>query len=414
MPQIKKYEVERKVVTVLTLLIIAIFAGIILVFGIYEKNRHQRRIDAIPIRININGVRGKSTVTRLTTGIFFEAGYQTVGKTTGTMARMIYGDHEDPITRKREGPNIREQMEVVRKSVSEEAEALISECMAVSPDYQIIFQKQFMQANIGVIVNVLEDHMNVLGPTLKEVAESFTATIPYNGYLIVNNSEFVTYFEQIARDRNTKVIVCDTTRISENFLKRFEYMVFPENAALALAIADVLGIDENVACQGMLNANPDPGALRIMPIGRQSPSYLVNGFAANDTTSTINIWERIKQLGYPTEKPVIIMNCRDDRVDRTEQFAEEVLPELDIDTLVAIGKGTNPITYAYEDGTIPSNNYLNLEGYDTDEIINELMPFFQNRTIYGVGNIHGSAEPLIEKLDDIKDEIQINVSEQLG
>lgn len=44
--------------------------------GIYEKRRHQQNIDALPVRVNINGIRGKSTVTRLTTGILIEAGYK--------------------------------------------------------------------------------------------------------------------------------------------------------------------------------------------------------------------------------------------------------------------------------------------------------------------------------------------------
>ena len=44
--------------------------------------------------------------------------------------------------------------------------------MAVNPDYQITFQNDLVKANIGVIVNVMEDHMDVLGPTLKDVAQA--------------------------------------------------------------------------------------------------------------------------------------------------------------------------------------------------------------------------------------------------
>ncbi|MCI4139689.1 hypothetical protein MMJ09_22695, partial [Bacillus vallismortis] len=64
--------------------------AVILVIGIFEKRRHQKNIDALPVRVNINGIRGKSSVTRLTTGILMVAGYITVWKTTGTDARMIY------------------------------------------------------------------------------------------------------------------------------------------------------------------------------------------------------------------------------------------------------------------------------------------------------------------------------------
>src|SRR5699024_1823246 len=126
--------------------------------------------------------------------------YKTIGKTTGTSARLIYWDtaEEEPIKRRPEGPNIHEQKMVVKKASQLGAEALVSECMAVNPDYQIIFQDTLLQANIGVIVNVLEDHMDGMAPTLDNVAEAVTATIPYNVDLIVYESPYVDYFTKEA------------------------------------------------------------------------------------------------------------------------------------------------------------------------------------------------------------------------
>ncbi|KPC69330.1 capsule biosynthesis protein CapB [Thermoactinomyces vulgaris] len=379
--------------------LIPIFMGILLFLGIWEKRKHQKNIDSIPLRININGIRGKSTVTRLITGVMVEAGYRAVGKTTGTAARMIYWykDEEKPIKRRLEGPNIREQKVVVAETARMGANCLVSECMAVNPDYQIIFQEEMLQANVGVIVNVLEDHMDVMGPTLREVADAFTATIPYNGHLIVSDGPYVPFFKRVARQRKTQVHVADNSRISEKFLRQFDYMVFPENAALALAVAEAVGIDEETAFRGMLNAHPDPGAMRILPLEHSdTPSYFVNGFAANDAASTLNIWERVKMLGYPTQDPIVVMNCRPDRVDRTEQFARDVLPHMQIDTLVVIGQTTQPIVDAYQAGLIKCNTLLDLEDQPTEAIMKAIKPKLQNRMVYGVGNIHGSAEPLCE------------------
>ncbi|GAK02149.1 poly-gamma-glutamate synthase subunit PgsB/CapB [Geomicrobium sp. JCM 19037] len=161
------------------LLIVATCLLSLLVFGIIESHKHNKNVSSIPIRININGVRGKSTVTRLVTGVLTEAGLKTVGKTTGTQARMLYwySGQEEPIVRRPEGPNIGEQKHVMKQVANQDAEAIVSECMAVTPDYQVVFQERMLQANIGVIVNVLEDHMDLMGPTLDEVAHAFTATI---------------------------------------------------------------------------------------------------------------------------------------------------------------------------------------------------------------------------------------------
>ena len=384
----------------MTLFFLLLFIVPVIGYGIYEQREHQKRIDSIPIRVNVNGIRGKSTATRLITGILKEAGYKTIGKTTGTSARMIYSfeEEEEPITRRPEGPNIGEQRMVVKKSADHEVEALVCECMAVNPDYQIVFQNKLLQANIGVIVNVLEDHMDVMGPTLNEIAEAFTATIPYNGHLITINGPYLEFFKKVAEERQTKVIVADNSKISEEFLSEFSYVVFPDNASIALAVAEALEIPEDIAFKGMLNSNPDPGALRVTTFGnKDTPSYFVNGFAANDSASTLKIWETVTEGNYNTRTSIIIMNCRADRLDRTEQFATDVLPYIEADILMLVGEATQEIVEAYNESKLPVTELWDMEGKGLEEILNQLEPKLTNTLIYGIGNIKG-AEDLIDTL----------------
>ena len=382
----------------------------------------KRNVEKIPIRVNINGIRGKSTVTRLITSILTEAGYKTVGKTTGTAARMIYWfqDDEDIIVRQPQGANIGEQLKVLQKAADLNAEALVCECMAVNPDYQKVFQFRMLEANIVVIVNVLEDHLDVMGPTLDQIAQAFGATIPYNGFLITIDCAYTNYFKQIAKERNTKVIIADNSKITDEYLAKFDYMIFPDNASLALAVGEALGIDEETCFKGMLNAHPDPGAMRITRIGDENLNCtFVNGFAANDPQSTVNIWERVKELEYNTEDPIVIMNCREDRVDRTEIFVSDVFPKIQTHTLVAIGEVSEPITTAFNNGQFPNvKNYINLEYAEPDKIMETLNPLLKDRMVFGVGNIHGQGEAFIEKLlsmardEDTQDTILIDNKEK--
>ena len=382
----------------------------------------KRNVEKIPIRVNINGIRGKSTVTRLITSILTEAGYKTVGKTTGTAARMIYWfqDDEDIIVRQPQGANIGEQLKVLQKAADLNAEALVCECMAVNPDYQKVFQFRMLEANIVVIVNVLEDHLDVMGPTLDQIAQAFGATIPYNGFLITIDCAYTNYFKQIAKERNTKVIIADNSKITDEYLAKFDYMIFPDNASLALAVGEALGIDEETCFKGMLNAHPDPGAMRITRIGDENLNCtFVNGFAANDPQSTVNIWERVKELEYNTEDPIVTMNCREDRVDRTEIFVSDVFPKIQTHTLVAIGEVSEPITTAFNNGQFPNvKNYINLEYAEPDKIMETLNPLLKDRMVFGVGNIHGQGEAFIEKLlsmardEDTQDTILIDNKEK--
>jgi gamma-polyglutamate synthase len=360
-------------------------------------------VKSIRIRVNINGVRGNSTVSRFFTAILKEANLRTIGKTTGTSARMIYWytDEEEPIVRGKTGANIGEQKGVVKKAADLNAEALVSECMAVNPDYQIIFQEQMLQANVGVIVNVLEDHMDVMGPTLDDVAETFTHSIPYRGYLIITEGPYAQYYKQIARARRTKVVVANPSKVPEGFIKQFDYMVFPEHVALTLAVAEALGIAKQAALEGMLKrGQPDPFVTRIYHLfDKNNPSFFVSGFAINDAQSTLTVWDNIKKIGYDSDEPVIVMNCREDRVDRTEHFAKNVLPKINMDTLILIGTVTKPVVNAFEAGHIPAKRILNMEKRSTTEILNALQNLGGGRVIYGIGNLHGAGLPLVEAVE---------------
>lgn len=370
----------------------------VLILGVYEQIEHNKNLNLINLRINVNGTRGKSTATRLITGILKEAGVKVVGKTTGTSARIIYWNkkEEEPIKRGRLGPNIIEQKSVIKKVAKLGASAFVTECMAVNPDYQITFQDKLVKANIGVIVNVREDHMDLCGPTLDFIAESFTATIPKNGTLIVADSKYNDYFTQEAKKRNSRIIIADEEEIPEGYLEKFKYVIFPENIAIALAAAKALNIDKDTALRGILNTDPDPGALMIYPLDNKNPSYFVNGFAANDPNSTRMIWEHITAIGYPTQNPMVIVNCRPDRVDRTLQFAEDVLPNMNIDILVAMGQTVKPITEGVNTKKISPQKYINAEGMSPHEVYKTIKNYFMNRIIFGVGNIHGGGEELVE------------------
>ena len=330
-----------------SLILIIICIALILFLGIREKKRHTHRLNKIPLRININGIRGKSTITRMIYSILREDQYHVIGKTTGTDARMLYWftEKEYPVLRKPQGANIGEQRDIVQKVVKQKGNALVNECMAVNPDYQIVFQEDLVKANIGVIVNVMEDHMDVLGPTLQDIAQAFTATIPRNGKLVVMKDEFTDFFAKEAKKRKTELIVVDKNDIPESYLRKFNYLVFPDNVAIALGVAQAVGVEKDVALRGMLNAPPDPGAVEIKYFNaNNTKNVFVNAFAANEPQSTKAILNKVESYDYPYTKKVVILNCRSDRVDRTRQFVENFIEDVEFDTLICTGKSTQMVT----------------------------------------------------------------------
>jgi len=393
-------------------LLFLICVAVLLAAGFVEKRNCVKNRNHIKVRINVNGIRGKSTVTRLITGVLSEAGYQTMGKTTGTSPRI----GETPIIRKIEGANIKEQVKIIGLAAREGAEALVCECMAVRPEYQKVFQEQMLDANIAVIVNVKEDHLDVMGPSTDQIAQAFTTSIPYGGILIISDGPYRKYFEEIARERQTKVLVADDTSIPKGYFSKFNYLLFPENVSLALAAAKALAINKKVALRGMIKASPDPGALKMTYIPEYK-TYFVNAFAANEPESTLAIWDLVRER-HPEEygnmfkqPPVILFNGRPDRIERTEQYMNGFFTRIPGAILVGIGQGIDCIEKSWKEEKLSGiGDYIHLADSSEEDILAALAPIAEGRILLGTGNIHGEAEILLEKLmpgsqADLKEQI---------
>ena len=96
-----------------------------------------------------------------------------------------------------------------------------------------------------------------------------------------------------AKKRKTKLIVVDKDEVPESYLRKFPYLVFPDNVAIALGVAEAVGVDKETALRGMLNAPPDPGAVEIKYFNaNRTRNVFVNAFAANEPQSTKAIFKQ--------------------------------------------------------------------------------------------------------------------------
>lgn len=373
------------------------------VFCLIEKRRNAKAIDQIKLRVNVNGIRGKSTATRLITSILAEEGYNVIGKTTGTAARMIYGQKgEEAIVRKVEGANIKEQLACIEKAAKLGANAMVCECMAVRPEYQVIVHEQMLQANITVIVNILEDHLDVMGPTEVQIAEAFSKTIPYHGYCVTVPNPYLYILERECLRRASQLVVVDESRISYEYMSQFDYEIFPANIALAFGVAQILGISEETAKKGALHAKADPGAARATKT-KDNNLMFVNGFAANEPSSTRAIWQRMEQKGLMSKGVIVLFNGRPDRVDRTQQFIDDFFPQMPSGvTLVCMGQSLSCVRKAYRNGKFPNvKEFACFEGrHVTADVLLYLKdPRFAGQCIFGIGNIHGEGGLILQAME---------------
>lgn len=305
---------------------------------------HVRRLKKIKYRIHVNGTRGKSSVARLIAAGMRGGKVKTVCKTTGTMARYI--DHqakETPIIRIGR-TNVIEQVKVVKKAAQEKPDALVIECMAVQPLLQSLCELKLVRSTHGVLCNAREDHLDVMGPTEHDVALALAGTMPIKGKFITPEKKYLQVFVDAAKDRKTEVITVDEHHIeaiSDEEMERFSYLEYKENVALALMVCNSCGVSRQDALEGMWRAIPDPGALIVKTIEYKAKKItFANGFAANDPLSTSQLWLKVIEKYPEVDRIVGLVNCREDRGDRSRQMAQAITDWQHNKHLLAIGSGT--------------------------------------------------------------------------
>lgn len=376
------------------ILLLALITIGLIAIGFAEALLHRRNLDKLPLRIHVNGTRGKSSVTRLIAAGLREGGVVTCAKTTGTLPRMIMPDAKEYPVFRPSGANVIEQIRIVRAAASYAAEALVIECMALIPFLQWLCEARLVRATHAVITNAREDHLDVMGPTEADVATALAGMIPANGKLFTAERRHLDVFQQVASDRRTQLIAvtaAEVAGITADELAGFSYVEHAENVALALRVCADIGIDRTTALRGMHKAKPDPGAMtdhEVRYFGRQM--HFVNGFAANDPESTQRIWTMAIERFPHVERRIAVFNCRADRPDRSQQLGRACVAWPPADCYLLIGSGTYLFARAADAAGMEMQKVVFAENRRVEEIFEAILEQTgRSALVMGMGNIGG-------------------------
>lgn len=328
----------------------------------------------IPLIIHINGIRGKSTTTRLIDAGLRNCGYKVFSKTTGTIPTMIDSNNQDIVIKRLGKANIREQIKMLRKAAKENVDVLVLECMAVNPELQKICEEKILKANISVITNVRMDHIKDMGNTLEELALALSNTTPSNGKLIVNDSEFNKLFADVATKKNSQLVV------AKGYDGIEDLDTFKDNIAIALEVARQLNLDEQQFFEGMKMYHKDIGAYCEL---KKENTIFLNGFSINDPDSIKIAYEKVVQK-YDKNELTILLNSRSDRPTRVSQHLE-MLKSLKCKKLILMGSATKYLVKKIKDTLDVEIKILK----NKEELLNE-------KVIFAIGNIGGGGMKLVE------------------
>lgn len=356
----------------------AIGAGM-LAAGLAEARAHRRALAAVPLRIHVNGTRGKSSVTEAVTALFRALGKTAVGKTTGTVPIIVEPDGSRRRLRRRGRTRIQEQARFLRHAAATGADVAVVECMAVAPALQWICEHRLVRSHIGIITNVRRDHVEEMGRTLEEIARCLANTIPRRGILVTADRRFAPLFEEIAAPLGTRVVLVgdDEVQRAADFLRqrgrdrggergrrardagggpgvvaRLDdalWRMHAENVALACRVAMLAGFSE-AAVQEAARALSVP-RLRVTELSermgsragggrhRSSETYrclFVHAWSMNDTDS----FGRLLAAARGCRTVVTALyNHRSDRPLRALEFGRLFASEPGIETVLVTGDG---------------------------------------------------------------------------
>ena len=394
-------------VVISTLIILLL---ILIGLGLIESYFHRLALAQLPIRIHVNGSRGKSSVTRLIAAGLRSGGISTIAKTTGTAPRVIDKNGKDRVIHRLRSASIGEQVRLLRNFSKQGPEAIVVECMAVNPQYQWISEHKMIKSTISVITNVRPDHIDEMGLTLQDNAMSLSNTVPFNGKIVTLKGDvnldgkinevdvkINKIFKDVANKRNSKFYTSSINDVPEDVMGRFKYLEHIDNVALALKVCELNGIDAEQALKGMVNAQPDPGATVIWELQFSNIKvHFVNLLAANDPESTYKIYNQLK-LQIENAPVCIFLNTRNDRRYRTNQLLDLIFNYIQPKTLIVRGENLPTQFHSYKNKF--SKMKINELPYDIG--INEMVNEFKKLNgfyVIGIGNMVGWGEVFVQKL----------------
>ena len=383
------------------LIILGAFALVLIILGLLEFRSHQLVLSSIPVRIHVNGTRGKSSVTRLIAAGLRAGGRRTFAKTTGTAPRVIDAEGIDRIIHRLRSPSIGEQVRLLKYFSAEKPDVVVMECMAVQPQYQWISEHQMVKSDIGVITNARPDHLDEMGPTDVDVVRSLCNSVPVDGTLITAEEKHKNILAKVAEQNGSEFLHSDEGSITDSELNKFSYIEHPQNIAIALDVCKKMGIKRDVALTGMHSVKPDLGALIVWKLkGENGSLQFVNGMAANDPVSTLQIWKFVIDRYPTTSGSAVFFNSRDDRPLRTNQMLEltfeEIKPEHFIIRGDKIASKINRLIHHSPDTKVqifPLDDKI-------DSVSKSILDLPKDILVFAIGNQVGEGQNILQILSE--------------
>lgn len=306
-----------------------------------DVKKFREKIGKIPLRIIVEGTRGKTSTVRNLEEMMRGLGKKTFAKVTGEeIPLLIYNGVVIPLYRKNRSVLL--DYETIPTILNFDIDAVVIENQAITP-YTMRYLHKILRPQHVIIPNIRVDHTETLGSTLEEIAHNFV-----NNYRTATSQVHVYYGEPLEEIR--RVVL----PILEEFAERYPQKMKLHTVKVPKRLEHITGIENYLVDSLFIETNfgirideveyVRPAGTNISGITIHEAEYIrrlennlkvsknlrniryLNLAKVNDPSSFTQAFMYV--LGGTSDPVALVSYFRPDRVGRTELF-EKVFTELD-------------------------------------------------------------------------------------
>ncbi len=296
----------------------ALLTFFIALFFIIESLILVRRISRIPIRILVNGTRGKTTTVEILHEILNRANVKTISKTTGDAPNLLFPQGAPKRIFRPGSANILENVHILRKIARHQPQAFVMECMALQPDSQFILSHRIFRPNHILITNIGSDHLEIMGTTRGQIANTIFQCLNKNSTVFL--SEDIQPEDSLPSRAGLSINKIQPASCPIR-LENIPPEIVDTNWALIKSVSDYSKIAPDIwQTVFMEKWNQIDRNIKTRLLRKNIEFW--NLFSVNDTQSAAIFLRHISETANQFRLQILLLNLRRDRPLRTKQFAE--------------------------------------------------------------------------------------------
>ncbi len=287
----------------------------------------QRILRSVPLRILVNGTRGKSTAVKIIHLALNRSGISAVAKTTGDAPLIYQSDGRTRMVVRRAPAGIRENIWFLFRVAQEHPRAVILECNALQAENQQILARHIFRPTHILLTGAEVDHREVMGQTRAEIAATLSRCLRLQAHIYLPETEQEVFLPHISAE-TTEFRLCPTVPPAYRPV-HFPGELIESQWGLLSALLGDLGVSSVETTRAFREVweGIDRNIVRNFP---DQQFHLINLLSVNDAPTAGKLIDHLQSLLPIRNEQVVLLNLRQDRPLRSQDFirlVQRMFPE---------------------------------------------------------------------------------------